>query len=158
MIEVWAVRFGKKDIVSGLITLPILLVTGIAVTFASFLIGGSSVAALNTPSTAIEWIVLCFACMFLAYLEESYFRFYLLTKREELNLTSVSALALSAALFSICHIYGGPWIFLNAVISGVFLGFIFLRYNSLHGIAIAHGMYNISVYIIYAVLKMQTNA
>jgi len=52
-------------------------------------------------------------------------------------------------LFAVCHIYEGPWGFLNAVISGAILGFVFLRYNSLHGIAAAHALYNISLFVIY---------
>jgi len=90
------------------------------------------------------------SCLFAAYLEESYFRFYLLSKRHEMNMSDTSALLFSTALFSVCHIYEGPWGFTNAVLAGAFLGFIFLRYNSLHGIAIAHGMYNISVFVINA--------
>jgi len=101
----------------------------------------------------MEWVILFIICFLSAYLEESYFRFYILTKRKKLNLSDTSALALSVILFSICHIYMGPWGFLNAVISGTFLGFMFLRFNSLHGIAIAHGLYNIAVYVIYAIMN-----
>jgi membrane protease YdiL (CAAX protease family) len=90
--------------------------------------------------------------MIAAYLEETFFRFYLLTRRDELGLDAAPALALSVILFSVCHIYEGPWGFLNAVISSAFLGFIFLRFKALHGIAIAHGCYNLSVYIINAYL------
>jgi membrane protease YdiL (CAAX protease family) len=65
-----------------------------------------------------------------------------------MNLNAPCALAFSVLLFSICHIYEGPWGFLNSVISAAILGFIFLRYQSLHGIAAAHGLYNITVYLI----------
>jgi len=94
------------------------------------------------------WIVLCIMCFFSAYLEESYFRVYLISRRKELNLNSAQVLALSAVLFSICHIYGGLWSFVNAAICGVLLGYIFLKYNSLHGISIAHAIYNILAFII----------
>jgi len=153
-IEIWAVRPGKKDIISFIITLPCLLITGLAVTFTGVYIGGhSSEITLKSPSTVIEWIILFITCLLSAYLEESYFRYYLLTKREELNLNAASALALSVVMFSICHIYEGPWGFMNAVISGTILGFIFLRYYSLHGIAIAHTLYNISIYVINALVN-----
>jgi len=148
-IEIWAVRPGKKDLLSCIITFPCLLITGLVVTIiGSYISGPSESITLNLPSSVIEWILLFITCFLSAYLEESYFRFYLLSKREEFNLNAVSALALSVVLFSICHIYEGPWGFLNAVISGTILGFMFLRYNSLHGIAIAHTLYNISIYII----------
>jgi membrane protease YdiL (CAAX protease family) len=152
-LEFWIVRPGKKDLTAFLITFPVLLFTGFVISFISSTISESSgQTSLYSPGNFFEWAVLCFSCIFSAYLEESYFRFYLLSRKEELNLSSTSALFLSVSLFSICHIYEGPWGFLNAVLSGTFLAFIFLRYNSLHGIAIAHALYNISVYIINALI------
>ena len=151
-IESRILRPGRKDLASGLIALPCLLLIGFAVTFVSSYIDGSQAQVpLNLPSTVAGWITLCISCICAAYLEESYFRYYLLIKRDEFNLNASSALLLSTALFSICHIYEGPWGFLNAALSGTLLGFIFLRYNSLHGIAVAHGFYNILVYVISAV-------
>jgi uncharacterized protein len=153
-IELWAVKPGRKDIAAFVITFPSLLIIGLAVTFTGVYIGEqSSQITLRSPSSVIEWIVLIITCLLAAYLEESYFRYYILTKREELNLNAASALALSVVMFSVCHIYEGPWGFMNAVISGTVLGFIFLRYSSLHGIAVAHALYNISIYIIGALIK-----
>jgi len=151
-IEDWIVRPGKKDLISGFITLPCLLLIGIAITFASSYIGGySTQVSLNLPSTVPGWIMLFISCICAAYLEESYFRYYLITRRDELRLNTSSALLLSTALFSICHIYEGAWGFLNAALSGALLGFIFLRYNSLHGIAVAHGFYNFLAYAVTAI-------
>jgi hypothetical protein len=145
---------GRKDLISGFITLPCLLITGSAIIFISSFTGGPAVQiTFHSPSTVQGWIILCFSCIFSAYLEESYFRYYLLSRRKELNLNPASALALSVALFSICHIYAGPWSFLNAAISGTLLGLVFLRYNSLHGIAIAHALYNISAFAINAIFN-----
>ncbi|MCL2765029.1 MAG: CPBP family intramembrane metalloprotease [Treponema sp.] len=153
-LEYRIIRPGKKDIVSGLIALPCLLLTGFAITFVSaYFTGASAQAVFYSPVSAADWIVLCFVCIFAAYLEESFFRFYLLSRRQELNLNASSALVLSVALFSICHINEGPWGFLNAALCGTILGFIFLRYNSLHGIAVAHALYNITVYIINAIIN-----
>jgi len=147
-LEDWIIRPGRKDLISGIITLPCLLLIGGAASFASSFIGGSQAqVSLNSPTTVPGWLVLCVSCICAAYLEESYFRYYLLTRNDELNLSAPSALLLSTALFSICHIYEGPWGFLNAALSGAFLCFIFLRYNSLHGTAVAHGLYNILAYI-----------
>ena len=150
-VELWAARPGKKDLLSCIITFPCLLITGFFVTIVGSYISPSESITLNLPASAAEWVLLFFTCLLSAYLEESYFRFYLLSKREEFNLNAGSALALSVVLFSICHIYEGPWGFLNAIISGAILGFMFLRYNSLHGIAVAHTLYNISIYIISGV-------
>jgi membrane protease YdiL (CAAX protease family) len=152
-IEIWAVKPGKKDLASFIVTLPCLLITGFFITLTGSYIGAPAEGiTLNLPSTAAEWLLLCVTCLLAAYLEESYFRFYLISRREELNLNAASALALSVVLFSICHIYEGPWGFMNAVISGTILGFVFLRYNSLHGIAAAHALYNISIYVINVIL------
>ena len=151
-IDLWIVKIGKKDLTGGLITLPCLLITGLTVAFTASYIGGDFAgegAATQFPGASVfDWIILCISCVIFAYLEESYFRYYILTNREELNLNIVSALVLSVVLFSVCHISGGPWSFLNAVIAGTILGFIFLRYNSFHGIAAAHGLYNIAAYAI----------
>lgn len=150
-IDDWIVRPGRKDLLAFVITLPFLLITGFTTSFISSFTGGTAAQImLSSPSTASGWIILCISCISTAYLEESYFRFYLLSRRAELNMNSTLALAFSTALFSICHIYEGPWGFLNAVISGAFLCFIFLRYSSFHGIAIAHGFYNILAYVINA--------
>ena len=153
-LEYWILKPGKKDLISGFITFPCLLITGFIIAFLSSFFSGTVIQpAITTPSSVMEWVILFIICFLSAYLEESYFRFYILTKRKKLNLSDTSALALSVILFSICHIYMGPWGFLNAVISGTFLGFMFLRFNSLHGIAIAHGLYNIAVYVIYAIMN-----
>jgi len=147
-IDIRTAGFKKKDLPAGLITLLCLLITGTAVAFAAAHTGGNSAQTVVRPSTVFDWITLCFFCIILAYLEESYFRFYILTNRKELNLNKVSALALSVALFSICHISGGLWSFINAFIGGSILGFLFLRYNSFQGIAVAHSLYNIAAYAV----------
>ena len=152
-IWIWIVKPGKKDIIACLITFPCLLITGFVIAFISSYIGGNTVqVSFQSPGNIIGWVILSISCLSSAYLEESFFRFYLLTRKEDLNLNAASALIVSVVLFSICHIYEGPWGFLNSVISAVILAFLFLRYRSLHGIAIAHGMYNIAVYVINSLL------
>jgi len=148
----WYIKPGKKDIVSFLITFPCLLITGFIISFISSSIGETTII-LTYPSNTPGWIILSFSCIFAAYLEESFFRFYLLSRRDELKLSAVSALIFSVALFSICHIYEGPWGFLNSFFSAVILAFIFLRYEALHGIAFAHGLYNIAAYVINSMLS-----
>jgi len=140
----------KNDLAAGLISLPLLLIIGFIIAFTSSLFN-SPAAAVIAPSSAPEWIVLIISCLATGYLEESYFRFYLLSKRAEFKLSRVCALLFSTALFSPCHIYEGPWGFLNSVLCGAALSLVFLRYNSLHGIALAHGIYNIAAYVIGAV-------
>jgi len=147
-LEYWIVRFGRKDLIGFLITFPCLLITGFSISFTASFIGGVNPISLSVPQGAVGWIILCISCIFSSYLEESFFRFYLISKRDDFNLNAPAALALSTILFALCHIYEGPWGFLNAFISGLILGFMFLRFNSFHGIAIAHGFYNITAFFL----------
>ena len=103
-----------------------------------------------SPGTVTAWAVLVVSCVSSAYLEESYFRFYLFSKKEEMGLGPHRAVLVSTLLFSICHIYEGPWGFLNAALSGVVLAYVFLRFRSLHGVAAAHALYNILAYVLQA--------
>jgi len=98
------------------------------------------------PQTAVSWAILTLSCLASAYLEESYFRMYLLAKREDMGIGTHRAVLVSTLMFSICHAYEGPWGFLNSALSGVLLAFIFLRFRSLHGVAAAHALYNLVVY------------
>jgi len=151
LTELLNIKPGKNDLISALLALPCLLTTGFLITWISAACGNTAQLTLQTPSTAAQWIILFISCILSAYLEESYFRFYLLSKRKAMNLNIPGIIILSVSLFSVCHIYGGPWSFLNAAISGAVLCFIFIKYNSIHGIAIAHGLYNICAYILYAI-------
>ncbi|MDR1576084.1 MAG: CPBP family intramembrane metalloprotease [Treponema sp.] len=141
---------GRKDLLPGLLTLPALILIGFIIALVSPYLGGVPAPGIAPPASVPAWIVLALSCLSTGYLEESFFRFYLLSKREELGLGASRAALLSALLFSLCHLYEGPWGFLNAVLSGVTLAFVFLRYRSFHGIALAHGLYNIFVYILGA--------
>ena len=150
-IDFTALKPHKKDLILGLITLPSLLVVGIIISYVSIYVSGSIQITYITPSTVIGWLVLCISCLFSAYLEEIFFRFYLLSIKNNLNIRTGTALLFSAALFAICHIYEGPWGFLNAAISGFILGLVFIRYKCLHGISVAHALYNITTFVLHAV-------
>ncbi|MDR2729651.1 MAG: CPBP family intramembrane metalloprotease [Treponema sp.] len=150
----WKIKPVKNDLLVFVITLPALLLIGFSISSASNIYGETRAElTLYPPSGFLQWLVLCVSCISAAYLEESFFRFYLLTNRTEMKINDASALVLSTALFAICHIYEGPWGFLNSILSGVFLAFIFLRRNSIHGIAFAHGLYNIAVFTLTAFVK-----
>jgi membrane protease YdiL (CAAX protease family) len=85
------------------------------------------------------------------YLEETYFRFYLFKRLGEAGAGPVKAALVSSLLFALCHLYEGPLGALNAFAAGLLLFYIFARSRSLHGIAWAHGGYNIFVYILAAI-------
>ena len=141
---------GKKDLLPGLCALPALILIGFIIAFIAPRVSESGASPQVFPDTVPGWIILVISCLSTGYLEESFFRFYLLSKREEMGIGLWSAALLSVAGFSLCHIYEGPWGFLNAVLSGTVLAFVFLRRRSLHGVALAHGLYNVFVYAMAA--------
>jgi membrane protease YdiL (CAAX protease family) len=149
-LKEWGITFAwKKDIIPAVLSLPALVLIGLTISRAAALFEEiPSGPRLLPPQTAISWGILVFSQLSTAYLEESFFRFYLLSKQKEMGIGPHRAILVSTLLFASCHIYEGPWGILNAVLSGIVLAFIFLRYRSLHGIALAHALYNILVYIL----------
>jgi membrane protease YdiL (CAAX protease family) len=129
---------------------PALIITGLVLALLISLFSGPSLPPrIEPPASASGWIVMFFSCVGTGYLEESYFRFYLLKKLAEITsgmAGMIIRIALSTALFSICHLYEGPWGITNAALAGTVLSVLFERYGALHGIALAHGGYNAFVY------------
>jgi membrane protease YdiL (CAAX protease family) len=102
----------------------------------------------QAPDTAAGWWVLCLSCLSAAYLEESFFRFYLSERLKKFGF--YPAMLMSSVSFAYCHLYEGVFGVANALLAGLFLFFIFNkrgdRMRALHAIALAHGAYNILVY------------
>jgi membrane protease YdiL (CAAX protease family) len=149
-LENWGVGFSpKRDLVSLILSLPALICISLTVSkVSSYISEIPSGPQFLPPGDAVSWVILVFSCLSTAYLEESFFRFYLLSKRTDMGIGPHRAVLISVLMFSICHIYEGPWGFLNAALSGVVLAFVFLKFRSLHGISAAHAMYNILVYVL----------
>jgi membrane protease YdiL (CAAX protease family) len=146
-----AARPGMGDLFSAAWAFPGLALTGFTIALVSPHFSGIPQGPqIAPPSGFLPWLLLSFSCLSTGYLEESFFRFYLFSKRQEMGLSPSKAALISTFLFSLCHIYEGPWGFLNAAISGILLAFVFLRYRSIHGIALAHGLYNIFAYAMSA--------
>jgi membrane protease YdiL (CAAX protease family) len=137
----------RKDLLPGLLALPGLLLIGLTISLViplfNYIEEGPKI---ESPSLPAGWLMLILSCLVTGYLEESFFRFYLSVRLEGAGLAPVKITLLSVLLFSVCHLYEGPWGTLNATLAGVLLSLLFLRYRSLHGIALAHGLYNIFVY------------
>lgn len=144
-----ALRPGKGDVFSAAWAFPGLALSGFTIALVSpHFTGIPQAPQIIPPSGFLPWLLLSFSCISTGYLEEGFFRFYLLSKRQEMGMSDTKAAIISTLMFSLCHIYEGPWGFLNAAISGLLLAYIFLRYRSLHGIALAHGLYNILAYVL----------
>jgi membrane protease YdiL (CAAX protease family) len=149
-------KLQKRDFLPFAIGLPGLILIGLAVSFlVSFFYLRFELALpvkVEAPVSVLGWIVMVFSCLGTCYLEESYFRYYLLTKLEKQQPNVFIRIGFSTILFSICHIFEGPWGIINAMLAGLFLSWLYNRFRSLHGVAWAHGAYNIFVYFIGGVV------
>jgi len=142
----------KNDFIVASLAFSALTLIGVTISLVSAQFGEAAVLRryLN-PQNVPGWAVLAVSCIGSAYLEESFFRFYLLSKKEEMGLGPHRAALVSTLLFSTCHIYEGPWGFLNSALSGIVLAYFFLSSRSLHGVSVAHALYNILAYVLVAV-------
>jgi hypothetical protein len=82
------------------------------------------------------------------YREELFFRAYLLTRFHELALSPAVGLALSCLLFAAGHLYQGLAGLIVALVQGIYFGLIFIKTGNLHSIALAHGLYNLTVLLL----------
>ena len=138
---------GKQDILPFAISLPCLIIIGMFIAFlVSRFAGETAPPVIEGPHTFAGWAAVVLACLGTGYLEEIYFRHYLLTRLENIIPRTAVRVLFSTALFAFAHIHYGPWGLLNAAVAGLFLSVVFLRYRSLHGIALAHAGYNMFVF------------
>jgi membrane protease YdiL (CAAX protease family) len=144
-----------RDLGTVLLALPGLLILGVLVTLLGQLspFPASAPALVEGPLGPAAFLVMILSCLSTGYLEEIYFRLYLFTRFKEGGIGPVKAMVVSSLLFALCHIYEGPLGALNAFLAGLLLFFIFSRRKSIHGLAWAHGGYNVFVYIM-AILEL----
>jgi membrane protease YdiL (CAAX protease family) len=144
---------GIRDLKTALIAFPGLLAIGFCSSLGSLLFKDLFLPlSIESPRTFLQWVVMVLSVLTTGYVEESYFRFYLLTRLEETVPGPGKRVFVSVFLFSLCHIYEGIPGVLNAVLAGAFLSFLFLKCRSFHGLAWAHGAYNAAVYITIGLL------
>jgi membrane protease YdiL (CAAX protease family) len=139
--------FRIKDLFAFIVSLPALILVSLSISLASNLMNMPA-QALPVPAHTAGWILLCISCLSTGYLEESYFRFYLLNKLEEAGSALGIRVLGSTLLFAVCHIYEGPLGLLNSIMAALILSSVYTRYRSLHGIALAHGAYNFIAYVL----------
>lgn len=138
-------RLSPADLGIGIITLVGILVVSLTVSqIASLFNPPSGVGEPRywsfTEPTLAPLVVL--SSLVIAYREEVFYRAYWLTRLCGAGVSEVHAVAASALLFSVGHIYQGVAAAAFAGIMGVGLSIVWLRTRSLHGIGIAHGLYN----------------
>jgi membrane protease YdiL (CAAX protease family) len=128
---------------------PSLILTGVSISMAAARFPGQSQGPAVVSPGGIPGLAFMFlSCLSTGYLEESYFRYYLGEKIREMGLASWMFMLISTALFSLCHLYEGPWGMMNSMLAALILGLIYIRFRSLHGLALAHGLYNAVVYLL----------
>ena len=141
----------KEDLVSFALGFPGLILIGAAVSLLANFVTASSPSLpgiiFEPPENITGWIIIIIACFGTGYLEESYFRFYLLQKFETSIPFTLPRILFPALLFAACHSYEGPWGIISAALSGIYLSVLFLKHKTLHGISWAHACYNIFVYV-----------
>ncbi len=76
------------------------------------------------------------------YREELFFRAYLIGRLEDAGVGRGAAAVGGSILFGLGHLYQGVPGFVVASLTGLILAIAFLRRRSVHGIALAHGLYN----------------
>ena len=144
------IKPNKTDLLSFGIGFPGLIVISFFISFLAWFLspylGLAASPKVEGPSNVAGYIVLVFSCLGTGYLEESYFRYYLLSRLESAVPNTIIRIAVSTLLFSFCHLHEGLWGIINSVLAGVFLSILFIRYKSIHGLAWAHGAYNLFVY------------
>jgi membrane protease YdiL (CAAX protease family) len=136
------------DLLSLAIVLPGLLGAGLFISLVSSVFStGASALTVEAPRGLPAVIIMFFSCLSTGYLEEFYFRYYLSLRFKQAGLRNIPAMGLAVVLFSLCHIYEGPWGALNALLAGILLSLVYKKYRALHGIAWAHGLYNVFIYL-----------
>jgi membrane protease YdiL (CAAX protease family) len=139
---------GKGDLLSFLLVFPALILTGFCVSRIAILFPDvPGTFTLEAPGDLGGLIVVFISCISTGYLEESYFRYYLGEKIGEAGLSPWAFVTISTVLFSFCHLYEGPWGTMNAILAALILALAYTRFRGLHGLALAHGCYNVVVYL-----------
>lgn len=86
------------------------------------------------------------------YREELFFRGYLIGRLEDAGVGRGAAVMGGSVLFGLGHLYQGLPGFIVATLTGLILSVAFLRRRSVHGIALAHGLYNSAVLFVSAMV------
>lgn len=98
---------------------------------------------IQAPQTLDAWLIMLTGSFATAYLEEVFFRLYLLHRFDTSGIPLITGNLLSILLFSLCHLYEGPLGALNAAIASIFFTVIYRKTSSVHSPAWAHGLYNV---------------
>ncbi|MCL1813763.1 MAG: CPBP family intramembrane metalloprotease [Treponema sp.] len=142
----------KKDILTLTAALPALVVIGFLASFCATHTGHVPPEELVPPGGIKGWIDAILLSFSVGFLEEAYFRVYLPERlleqsQERTRRSVINAFVVSSLIFALCHAYEGPWGIVNAVLAALVLSLAYIKSSSFLGIALAHGLFNIFVFL-----------
>ncbi|HCM28031.1 MAG: hypothetical protein A2Z99_09895 [Treponema sp. GWB1_62_6] len=136
-----------KDALIGALSLAAIVLVAAAIDFAaSWLPGSSEAAFVEAPAGLLGWSAMLLSSATTGYMEETFFRAYMLTRLKEYGASRIAGVVASVVLFTVCHLYEGPLGLANAAFAGLVLSVAYLRSRSVHGPAWAHAAYNTLVF------------
>jgi membrane protease YdiL (CAAX protease family) len=141
------IKLRKKDFFEAVKVAAGLIVTAAMVSLIIYFISQTEGEGIQIAGM-IPWLIIAISCISTGYMEESYFRVYLLNHLSLSGIPQNKAMIASCVLFAFCHIYQGPIGLLSSLFAGLFLSFMYIKRRSIHGIALGHGLYNIISYVI----------
>ena len=93
-------------------------------------------------------ILLFFVSIATGYLEEGFFRCYLYRQARRIGASYTSTVIAVSLLFGIGHLYEGIQGVIITTLIGIVLQLLYTRrLRTIHSIAIGHGLYNFSVFL-----------
>ncbi len=133
----------------GVAVLLVTLAALIRLVFA-FLPGVSTVPNFSeaVPGEPFSLVLLGFAVVVAAYVEELFFRAYLLTRLRRAGLSSFLVITAGALAFALGHSWQGVEAILFSGFAGIALGILWTRTMNYQGLALGHALYNITVLLI----------
>ena len=142
----------KADFLTMAAALPALILCGFLVSYCAERAGHVPPETIAPPGGVQGWIAAILLSFSTGFLEEAYFRIYLPRQLIELwqgrsRYTTAAAFAISGIIFALCHAYEGPWGIVNAVLAALVLSLAYIKSSSFLGIALAHGLFNIFVFL-----------
>ncbi|TVR56079.1 MAG: CPBP family intramembrane metalloprotease [Spirochaetaceae bacterium] len=136
-----------RDAIAAILAIIVLAVAAVA--YLS-LAPGETERFTVTAHGVVPWISVFLAVVIAiaaAYREEFLYRVYIVRRFAEAGYTPFAAVAFGAIVFGAAHLSQGVAAAVYATILGAALSVVYIVTGSLHGLAIAHAAYNISVIV-----------
>lgn len=142
-------RINRYTFLWSLFNLSVIVASAVLISLLSqFMLPAYRPPLIEAPHTMTAWLIMVIGSFATAYLEEFYFRLYLLYRFDSAGIRPLMANLLSVFLFTLCHSYEGPLGALNAAIAGLFFTLFYRKTKNIHCPAWSHGLYNILAFAV----------